>query len=618
MHTERRLRSALGDYQGRVLWAEHHESHAASAFYPSPFESAAILTIDGVGEWATATIGRGDGNDIRLSHQLQYPDSLGLLYSAFTHHAGFQVNSGEYKLMGLAPYGQPRYVARILDEVVSLRDDGSFTMDQRFFDYMGGLTMTTPLFEARFDGPARAPESPLTQREMDYARSVQDVCEEIVLRMARMAHRETGATALCMAGGVALNAVANGRVAREGPFEQVWIQPAAGDAGGAIGAAYLGWHRWLDQPRAADGRNDAMKGAMLGPSADAGQIECELTALGARFVRLDEEQLIDRTAELLAAGNVVGWFDGRMEFGPRALGARSILADPRDPDMQARLNARVKRREAFRPFAPSVLAERADRYFDVGAESPYMQRVVPVRQSERSRLPAVTHVDGSARVQTVTRKRAPRFHALLRRFEARTGCPMLVNTSFNVRDEPIVCTPADAYRCFHDAELDALVIYPFLLLRRENVVPPATPVLLPQEQRPARAGGRRLGVETGVLLIAAGGLTFARPPTLPTLPMLPGGSLMIAGAALIGVALLRGSLLDPLAATLTRLGTAVNRRLSPVVLTGIYLVLFAPIGFLRRRSRSSPFRSRPSGGTVWTTREAASRAERREQLTRQV
>jgi carbamoyltransferase len=488
LHTEREIRRALPGFRGDLLYAEHHEAHAASAFYPSPFPDAAILTIDGVGEWATATIGAGHDASLELTHELRYPDSLGLLYSAFTYQAGFRVNSGEYKLMGLAPYGTPRYVARILDELVSLREDGSFTMDQRGFDFMGGLTMTTPWFDARFDGPPRVPESPLTQREMDYARSVQDVCEEIVLRMARTAHRETGSRSLCLAGGVALNAVANGRLAREGPFERLWIQPAAGDAGGALGAALLGWHRYLGQPRVANGRDDAMQGARLGPAFPADVVERDLLALGAHLHRLDDEALRDRTAELLARGSVVGWFDGAMEFGPRALGGRSILADPRLPAMQGTLNRKIKFREGFRPFAPSVLAEHAADWFALDGDSPYMLVVAPVLERHRldvaaddaashgidrigvprSTIPAVTHLDHSARIQTVRDDVAPRFHALLRAFEQLTGCPMLVNTSFNVRGEPIVCSPADAYACFMRTAIDALAIPPFLLLRAEQ------------------------------------------------------------------------------------------------------------------------------------------------------
>jgi carbamoyltransferase len=487
IHTDAILRKELGDFRGQLLYAEHHESHAASAFLPSPFERAAILTIDGVGEWATAAIGIGEESDVSLLRELHYPDSLGLLYSAFTYHAGFRVNSGEYKLMGLAPYGTPRYADRILDEVVNLKTDGSFTLDQRFFDYVGGLTMTSRYFSERFDGPPRSPEAPLTQREMDLARSVQVVCEEIVLRMARTAHDDTGADSLCMAGGVALNAVANGRVQREGPFRNVWIQPAAGDAGGALGAALLAWHRWFQAPRRAP-HQDVMRGALLGPEFCAAEVESELVALGARFDRLDESTLLSRTAELLAEGKVVGWFDGPMEFGPRALGARSILADPRDPAMQRTLNLKIKFRESFRPFAPSVLAERAGEFFELSDESPYMLIVTAVREAHRlatpadrasrppveraaaprSTVPAVTHLDHSARVQTVSRATSPRYHALLRAFEARTGCPMLVNTSFNVRGEPIVSTPAEAYRCFLRTEMDALVVFPFLMLRENQ------------------------------------------------------------------------------------------------------------------------------------------------------
>ncbi len=493
LRTERTIRAALDGFEGPVLYAEHHESHAASAFYPSPFADAAVLTIDGVGEWATATIGAGRGQQLTLSHEMHFPDSLGLLYSAFTYHAGFRVNSGEYKLMGLAPYGEPRYAERILGEVMSLRADGSFALDQRFFDYMGGLTMTSQRFADRFDGPARVPESPLTQREMDYASSVQTVCEEVVLRMARTAHRETGADALVMAGGVALNAVANGRLLREGPFRHLWIQPAAGDAGGAVGAALLAWHRWLGMPRtpAEGGTEDGMRGAGLGPAFSPDEAEAELRSLSASYVRLDEAALLARTAELLADGQVVGWFDGRMEFGPRALGSRSILADPRDPGMQSVLNRKIKFREGFRPFAPSVLEERADDWFELDAPSPYMLFVAPLRASHRrapqdappdgeapwgidrinqprSDVPAVTHLDYSARVQTVSARRSPRFHALLEAFEARTGCPMLVNTSFNVRGEPIVCTPGDAYACFMRTAIDALVVFPFLLLRDDQ------------------------------------------------------------------------------------------------------------------------------------------------------
>lgn len=484
LYTDRAIREGLGEFDGRVLYTEHHESHAASAFFPSPFDEAAILTIDGVGEWATASTGLGSGNDIELRRELHWPDSLGLLYSAFTYQAGFKVNSGEYKIMGLAPYGEPKYVDAIYSELIDLRDDGSFTLNQKYFNYLSGLTMTSDAFDALFGGPPRPPESKLTQREMDLARSIQVVCEEVVLRMARTAHRDTGSRNLCMAGGVALNAVANGRVLREGPFEKVWIQPAAGDAGGALGAAFLAWHRYFEQPRMAV-RPDAMQGACIGPSFADDDIERELSECGAVFEKVSTHELIGRTARLLAGEQVVGWFQGRMEFGPRALGARSILADPRNPKMQAQINLKIKFREGFRPFAPSVLAERAGAYFELEGDSAYMLVVAPVREERRiampprtvelwgidqlnvprSDIPAVTHLDYSARIQTVTREAAPLYHALISEFEALTDCPLLVNTSFNVRGEPIVCTPTDAYRCFVRTHLDYLVIGSFILAK---------------------------------------------------------------------------------------------------------------------------------------------------------
>ena len=486
LYTDRAIRDGFGGFSGRVLYAEHHESHAASAFYPSPFDESAILTIDGVGEWATASIGVGRNNQLELIHELQWPDSLGLLYSAFTYHTGFRVNSGEYKVMGLAPYGEPKYVSAIYEHLLDLRDDGSFRLNQRYFNYLSGLTMTSPEFGELFGGPPREPESPLTQREMDLARSIQDVCEEIVLRMARTAHRETNSRSLCLAGGVALNAVANGRVLRESPFEKVWIQPAAGDAGGSLGAATLAWHRYFGQPRAAR-TTDAMNGTLLGPDFTDDAIAAELQSAGALSVKLDSTELVARVAELLVAGNVVGWFQGRMEFGPRALGARSILADPRDQRMQALINIKIKFREGFRPFAPSVLEERAEEYFALEGESPYMLVVAPVREERRlplpesserwgidllnvprSDIPAVTHLDYSARIQTVSHERSPLYHALITEFDRLTGCPLLVNTSFNVRGEPIVCSPADAYRCFMRTDLDFLAIGSYLLAKTDQ------------------------------------------------------------------------------------------------------------------------------------------------------
>jgi carbamoyltransferase len=481
LYTDAQLRSDLR-YDGPILYSEHHESHAASAFFPSPFEEAAILTMDGVGEWATASLGVGRGTDIEILHELHWPDSLGLLYSAFTYYTGFKVNSGEYKVMGLAPYGEPRYVGAILDDVIDLRDDGSFTLNQKYFNYLTGLTMTSPEFDRLFGGPPRQPETLLTQRELDLARSVQDVCEEVMLRMARTAHRITGLPDLCMAGGVALNCVGNGRILREGPFRDIWIQPAAGDAGGALGVAQLIAHRQDGLPRSTTA-GDGMKGSYLGPSYSPEEIEVFLQQQGATYVRHERQALLEEVASLIARENVVGWFNGRMEFGPRALGGRSIIADPRSPRMQAQLNVKIKFREGFRPFAPSVLRERVAEYFELDRDSPYMLLVAPVRQERqiamgpeqerlwgidrlnvpRSDIPAVTHVDYSARIQTVDGEWNRDYYELIRAFERQTGCAVLINTSFNVRGEPIVCTPADAYRCFMRTNMDYLVLGPFLL-----------------------------------------------------------------------------------------------------------------------------------------------------------
>lgn len=476
------------DYSGDIFFAQHHESHAASAFIPSPFEEAAILTMDGVGEWATASIGVGKGNDLELVRELHWPDSLGLLYSAFTYYTGFKVNSGEYKVMGLAPYGEPKYLDLIFDELLELKDDGSFVLNQKYFNYLGGLTMTNTAFDELFGGPRRKPETRISQREMDLARSVQEACEEIVLRMARTAHRETGSKNLVLAGGVALNCVANGRIQREGPYDNLWIQPAAGDAGGALGVAQLIWHRELGKPRELNGRRDGMGGAYLGPSFTADEIEATLERYGAKYQRLERDELIDRAARAIADGNVVGWFNGRMEFGPRALGSRSILGDPRSPEMQKKMNLKIKFRESFRPFAPSVLEHRASDYFELDAESPYMLLVSPVREDRRvamteeqkglfgieklnvprSDVPAITHVDYSARVQTVSRERSPDYFDLISKFEEHSGCPLVVNTSFNVRGEPIVCTPEDAYVCFMRTDMDFLVLDSFFLEKTEQ------------------------------------------------------------------------------------------------------------------------------------------------------
>jgi carbamoyltransferase len=472
-----------GAYKKRFVFTEHHESHAASAFFPSPFEEAAILTLDGVGEWATASYGVGRGNKISLTHELRFPHSLGLLYSAFTYFCGFKVNSGEYKLMGLAPYGEPSYADLIREKLIDLKPDGSFRMDMRYFNYCQGLTMTSAHFDRLFGGPPRQPEAPLTQREMDLAASIQLVTEEIMLSTAAHVQRQTGMNKLVLAGGVALNCVGNGRMLREGPFDEIWIQPAAGDAGGALGVALFIWHQLLDEPRKVDGSQDTMRGSLLGPRADLSQIEALLQAQGANYRRFDDDQLCAYVADLLAAEKVVGWFQGRMEFGPRALGSRSILGDARSPRMQSVMNLKIKFRESFRPFAPSVLAERASDYFDLPGNhpSPYMLLVAPVHSDRRceidgdplvgldrlklcrSQIPAVTHVDYSARVQTVDGRSAGRYRQLLEAFQAKTGCPVLINTSFNVRGEPIVCTPEEAYRCFLNTGIDALVLENFVV-----------------------------------------------------------------------------------------------------------------------------------------------------------
>ncbi len=487
LFTREAIRRELDGYAGPMLFSEHHESHAASAFYPSPFDEAAILTIDGVGEWATSSYGVGRGNDIELLAELRYPHSLGMLYSAFTYYTGFKVNSGEYKVMGLAPYGEPKYASAILNELLDLKEDGSFKLNTSYFNYLHGLTMTNGQFDRLFGGPAREPESRLTQREMDLAASVQRVTEEIMLRMARHLHRETGLSNLCLAGGVALNCVGNGRVLREGPFERVWIQPAAGDAGGALGVAQVIWHKVLGKDRTPVA-GDSMKGSLLGPTFSDDAIRRYLDSVGAVYQEVPRDEMICRTARLLAEEKIVGWLQGRMEFGPRALGARSILGDPRSTKMQSAMNLKIKYRESFRPFAPSVIRERVADYFDLDTDSPYMLLVAPVREERRvqmtddqqrlfgidklnvprSDIPAVTHIDYSARIQTVHRETNPAYYDLLHSFERLTGCPVLVNTSFNVRGEPIVCTPHDAYLCFMRTEMDALVMGSFVLSKAEQ------------------------------------------------------------------------------------------------------------------------------------------------------
>jgi carbamoyltransferase len=467
------------DWKSRLLFAEHHMSHAASAFYASPYHESAVLTIDGVGEWCTASAGMGLGKELTLYKELRFPHSLGLLYSAFTYYTGFKVNSGEYKVMGLAPYGQPKYVDRILNHLMDLKEDGTFRLDLTYFDYCTGLTMTSQKFSDLFGEPVRDPQKDLlTQFHMDVAASVQKVTEEVMLRLARSLARDHDTQNLCLAGGVALNCVANGRLLRDGAFKNIWIQPAAGDAGGALGAALATWHQFLGQDRAADDQHDLMEGALLGPSYEQSEIEQRLSKVGAHFTVVSEKDLIEKSATSLAAGDAVGWMQGRMEFGPRALGARSILGDPRSPHMQKTLNLRVKYRESFRPFAPAVIREDLSDWFEIDTDSPYMLLVADVKREKRRRMtneeeslfgidklnvvrsdiPAVTHVDYSARIQTVHADINPRFHALISRFKTKTGCPVLVNTSFNVRGEPIVCTPEDAFRCFMGNEIELLVV----------------------------------------------------------------------------------------------------------------------------------------------------------------
>jgi carbamoyltransferase len=456
------IRKELKPYRGPIYFAEHHTSHAASCFLPSPFEEAAILTVDGVGEWATASYGVGRGTDITMLKEIRFPHSLGLLYSAFTYYLGFKVNSAEYKVMGLAPYGKPVHFERIMKEMVQLNEDGSFKLDMRYFSYDYGLTMTNGTFDEFFGGPPRKPETWMNEREFNIAASIQKVCEEVVLQMARHLHRETGLDRLCMAGGVALNCVANGRIIRETPMKQLWVQPAAGDAGGAVGVAHYVYNTLHKRPRGPGWTH-----AYLGPLFTDAQIGEYLEGAGARYTTLTDAELPARTASLIAEGHVVGWFQGRMEFGPRALGGRSILADPRDPKMRDTLNMKIKFREGFRPFAPSVLIDKANEWFEIDCDSPYMLLVAQVREGKRT-IPSVTHVDNSARLQTVTREEAPLYYDLIREFEKITGVPVVINTSFNVRGEPIVCTPHDAYLCFMRTNMDHLVLGHHLLDKREQ------------------------------------------------------------------------------------------------------------------------------------------------------
>jgi carbamoyltransferase len=487
LHIPDLIRKSLG-YDGKLYFPEHHEAHAAAAFFPSPFRRAAFLTMDGVGEWTTTSFGVGEGNKIRLDCEIKFPHSLGLLYSAFTYFTGFKVNSGEYKVMGLAPYGEPKYVDAIMKELIDVKKDGSFKLNMDYFTYPYGLTMTGRKFEELFGGPARKPESKLTQREMDLARSVQVVTEEVMLRTARHIHRLTGEKYLCLAGGVALNCVGNGRILRESPFEDIWIQPAAGDAGGALGAALFAWHQLLDNERTADDVNDSQTGSFLGPSYSDEEIKQFLDSHGYPYNHVTDGDLTAVVADLISQGKVIGWFQGRMEFGPRALGSRSIIGDARNPEMQAQMNLKIKYRESFRPFAPSVLIEEVDHFFELDRPSPYMLLVAYVDENRRrkmsteedrlwgidklnvvrSEIPAITHVDYSARIQTVHKETNPLYHELIKKFQGKTGCPIIVNTSFNVRGEPIVMSPEHAYLCFMRTEMDYLALGRFILDKKNQ------------------------------------------------------------------------------------------------------------------------------------------------------
>lgn len=476
------------DYKGKIIFSEHHESHAASAFFPSPYKESAFITIDGVGEWTTASYGVGKSNEVQIMAEIRFPHSLGLLYSAFTYYTGFKVNSGEYKVMGLAPYGEPRFKDLILSELMDLKEDGSFKLNMKYFNYCAGLTMTNKRFDKLFGGPPRKPESSLTQRDMDLACSVQEVTEEVMLRMAKHVYQETGQKNLCLAGGVALNCVGNGRILREGPFENIWIQPAAGDAGGALGAALFVWYQYLENTRVADGKKDFQQGSYLGPKFENGYISDYLKRKNIPFSELSNEEIPGKIAELIAEQKVIGWFQGRMEFGPRALGSRSIIGDARSPEMQEMMNLKIKFRESFRPFAPSVIEEKVSDFFEIERESPYMLLVAPVKREirkevsdekqklfgldklhvVRSTIPAVTHVDYSARIQTVNKDDNPLYYCVIEKLGEKYGCPIIINTSFNVRGEPLVCTPKDAYACFMRTNVDYLIMGNFLIEKKEQ------------------------------------------------------------------------------------------------------------------------------------------------------
>ena len=651
-----RVRRELDGFDGPLLWSEHHESHAASAFYPSPFERAAVVTMDGVGEWTTTSIGRGEGAALELSRELRFPHSLGLLYSAFTYWLGFRVNSGEYKVMGLAPYGEPRFTDVIREHLIDVRPDGSFRLRLERFGYLTSLRMTAPSFDELFGRPRREPESPLEPFHADVARSLQVVVEEAMLGIVRHAHEVTGESDLCLAGGVALNCVGNGRVVREGPFERVWVQPAAGDAGGALGAALAVWHRHLGHDPVPPPDNgvpaDGMRGSRLGPSYGDDAVRSVLDAAGARYTELREDEVAGRVAARLAGGRVVGWFQGPMEYGPRALGGRSILADPRSPDMQRRLNLKIKFRESFRPFAPAVAEEHAGDWFDVRRPSPYMlevHQVAAVRRLPppdvepeglarlavpRSTIPAVTHVDGSARVQTVSAERSPRFHALLTAFGERTGCPVLVNTSFNVRGEPIVCTPQDALACFRATEMDDLVIGRFLVAREEQ--PPddpedvSAPAPAPSNESVRRA--RTVNLLGLVSPLANLGLRHVSPPELRSVGVVLGIALcalaglawwrglhgvayaaLAAHGALVVAGLVHPRLPEPVARAWVAFGRALGHVVQAVLFTALFYVGVTPLAFVMRLLGKDPLeRNAPAAESYWRERvsQSAERFER--------
>ena len=616
--------SAELDFSGPIIFPEHHESHAASAFFPSPFERAATLTIDGVGEWTTTSVGRGEGNRVELVEELRFPHSLGLLYSAFTYYLGFRVNSGEYKVMGLAPYGEPKFRDLILSELIDLKPDGSFRLNLRYFDFVAGLKMTKQAFDNLFGGSPRKPESELTQRHMDIARSLQAVTEEVMLGMARHAQEVTNERNLCLAGGVALNCVGNGRILREGPFEKIWIQPAAGDAGGALGAALLGWHHYHNKARNLSPGRDSQRGSFLGPACDA-------TAFLEREAipndRLSDDELAPRVSRLLEEGKIVGWFQGRMEFGPRALGNRSILGDPRRSEMQETLNLKIKFRESFRPFAPAVLEERVNDCFELAEPSPYMLLVAPIQEAlhadqdaelpssmmarlkqRRSTLPAITHVDYSARIQTVSPETNPKFHRLLSAFEQRTGCPVLVNTSFNVRGEPPVCTPEEAFRCFANTGMDYLVLGNFLIekaaiaekasrsgdLKSPNDDGGFKPPLLGAESRSTL---RKFGLTIGIAFFLLGTILDFRHRAI-------GRPFQALGALLLLFAAFAPNLLRFLYRLWMQLARFLGAISSAIILTILFFFVVTPIGWLQRLFGKRPLdlRFKAGGRTYWEKR----------------